>query len=143
MQLSSGLPEGTVKSLSWIPLAALTIFVIGFNIGLGERVSCFYALYENYIIFQVFLSNQSKWYIHIFNVNNINQLRTPAMGTEWRDVFWRSQEHVKRSLHSHQLDHNISGADKQDHQCISMIVLINVENVKSTLTGLHGVVINV
>ena len=36
MKKLSGLPESTVKSLSWIPLVALNVYVMGFNIGLGE-----------------------------------------------------------------------------------------------------------
>ena len=44
--------------------------------------------------------------------NNVKQqIRTPAMGTEWGDVFWRGKEYVQRSLHSNQLDYNISGKE--------------------------------
>ena len=36
MKSTSGLPESTVKSLSWIPLVTLNVYIIGFNIGLGR-----------------------------------------------------------------------------------------------------------
>ena len=52
-QLLPGFSQSTLKSLSWIPLVALNVFVIGVNIGLGQLN------YSTYSIFTILTQTQT------------------------------------------------------------------------------------